>query len=144
MALGWTWSCPRHDVRLVETDDRERSLGRFIRSIRAESFALALMVSVLLPGCDDFQEFVVQNPCPFEVSVAFAGTNPPPDRKPWPFAETVPASSEKRIVTGAPAGPYPHEQRIQIRARGHRIVVETVNVTQDGIAWRIPESFCRP
>ena len=100
------------------------------------------MVCALLPGCDDFQAFVVENPCPFDVTVGFAGATPPADGAPWPYAESIPAMSEKHVLTGLPAGSYPHEQRIQIRAPGHRTLAETVDVTQDDLSWRIPESFC--
>jgi hypothetical protein len=105
--------------------------------------SLVLVTGLLLVGCDNFQGFVVQNPCTFDVSVAFAGTDPPPADQPWPYAERIPASSEKHVVSGGPAGPYPHEQQVQIRAPGHRTVVEAIDVTHDDLAWQIPESFCQ-
>jgi hypothetical protein len=98
--------------------------------------------SLLLVGCDDFQAFEVQNPCPFDVTVAFAGATPPPDADAWPYSELIPALSEKHVLTGVAAGSYPHDQRIQIRAPGHPTRVETVDVTEDDFTWRIPESFC--
>jgi hypothetical protein len=101
-----------------------------------------LLACLLLSSCDDFQEFVVQNPCSFDVVVAFAGANPPPDEEPWPYADTVPASGEKSILTGRYAGGYPLEQRVQIRAPGHLAVIETIDVTEDDFSWGIPKSFC--
>jgi hypothetical protein len=100
------------------------------------------VVCLLLPGCDDFQEFEVQNPCSFDVTVAFAGTDPPPNTELWPYSEVIPARSGKHVLIGVPAGSYPYEQRIQIRARGHRTRVEAVDVTRDDLPWGIPESFC--
>jgi hypothetical protein len=110
--------------------------------MRARLSAISVIISLLLSGCDNFQGFVVQNPCSFDVSVAFAGTDPPPDQDPWPYPETISGSSEKHVVTGAPAGDYPHEQRVQIRAPGHKTVVETIAVSEDDLTWQIPKSFC--
>jgi hypothetical protein len=110
----------------------------FIDTMRRAFLPLAA-ASLLLPGCDDFQAFEVQNPCPFDVTVAFAGST---DADLWAYSELIPALSKKHVLTGVPAGPYPHEQRIQIRALGHRTRVETVDVTKDDFTWRIPKSFC--
>jgi hypothetical protein len=104
------------------------------------AFLPLAVASLLLPGCDDFQAFEVQNPCRFDVTVAFAGSTPDADS--WPYSELIPALSEKHVLTGVPAGSYPHEQRIQIRALGHRTRVEMVDVTEDDFTWRIPKSFC--
>jgi len=102
---------------------------------------VALLAGVLLPACDNFQEFVVQNPCSFDVSVAFAA-HPPLAGQPWLYPEAVNASSEKHITTGFPVGGYPHSTSIQVRAPGHQVLVETIDVTKDGLVWRIPDSYC--
>jgi hypothetical protein len=114
-----------------------------IEAMRWALLPLAV-ATLLLSGCDNFQGFKVQNPCPFDVTVAFAGSTPPLDADSWAHAELIPALSEKHVLTTGPAGSYPHEQRIQIRARGHRTRVETVDVTEDDLTWRIPKSFCVP
>jgi hypothetical protein len=110
--------------------------------MRRSWIPLALSACLLLPACDDFQEFEVQNPCSFDVNVAFAGASPPPDTTPWPYPEVIPALSEEHVTIGAPAGSYPREELVQIRAPGHRTTVATIIVTQDDFTWRIPDSFC--
>jgi hypothetical protein len=108
---------------------------------RAVVVLLVVAVSSLLTGCENFQEFTVQNPCDFEVKVAFdSGSNPPADQL-WPFADAVPARGERRIVTGAPA--RIHTMAVQIRAPGRSPVVEVIRVSEDGQTWQIPDTFCR-
>ena len=110
--------------------------------MRRSWISLALSACLLLPACDDFQEFEVENPCSFDVNVAFAGTSQPPDTTLWAYSEVIPALSEEHVTTGVPAGPYQREQLVQIRAPGHRTTVVTIVLTQDDFTWRIPDSFC--
>jgi hypothetical protein len=110
--------------------------------LRRSRIPLALSACLLAPACDNFQEFEVQDPCSFDVKVAFAGTSHPPATTPWRYPEVIPALNEEHVTTGAPAGSYPREELVQIRAPGHRITVATIVVTQDDFTWRIPDSFC--
>jgi hypothetical protein len=111
--------------------------------MRALFSSLLVVTCLLVPGCDDFQEFVVQNPCSFEAEVAFANASkPPPDVDRWPYAEAVPALSERSITIHAPAGDYPLPRVGQVRAPGHRTHIDTIDVTEDDYTWRIPLSFC--
>jgi len=105
--------------------------------------SLLVVTCLLVPGCDDFQEFVIQNPCSFEAEVAFATASKPPlDVERWPYAQAVPALSERSITIHAPAGDYPYLERVQVRAPGHRTLIDTIDVTEDDYTWRIPLSFC--
>jgi hypothetical protein len=107
------------------------------------ALTVAVACILMLPACDDFQEFNVRNPCSFDVRVAFASARlPPPTAAEWPYATAVPASSETHIVTVGPTGNYPHSERVQVSAQRHRPFVDTIEVTQDNLGWAIPQPFC--
>ena len=112
--------------------------------MHASPIAVAsFLVVILLPGCDNFQGFTVENPCSFAVKVAFAHASAaPPDAERWPSAEAVPANGQREITTASAAGVSAME--VQVRAPGHRTIVETISAPDDPQVWRIPGSFCTP
>jgi hypothetical protein len=100
-----------------------------------------IIAVALLTGCDNFQGFTVENPCPFAVTVAFAPTSvATPTGASWPYPYEIQAGGRQEITTGSGAGVS--EMKVQIRAAGRKTVVETISALDDPQLWRIPESFC--
>ena len=97
---------------------------------------LGFVALTLLPGCDNFQEFTVQNPCDFEVTVEFRYDQ----SYPWDFPEPVPAHGEEDMTTASGAGV--DSQEVRVSAEGRPPMVRSLQALDDPQTWRIPESFC--
>jgi hypothetical protein len=78
----------------------------------ADAHPVLLTVGRDLPSCSGMRRLSGvrrPEPCSFEAEVAFAtASKPPPEVDRWPYAEAVPALSERSITIHAPAGDYPY------------------------------------
>lgn len=95
------------------------------------------MIFVFLAGCDNFQEFRVENPCDFDVTVEWRYD----ETYAWSSQETVPANGEREDMTGSGAGV--DSMTVRVGAEGRQSIVRHVQAPDDPQVWRIPESFCR-
>lgn len=95
------------------------------------------MAFAVLAGCDNFQEFMIENPCDFDVTVEWRYD----ETYPWSTPATVPSNGEREDGTGAGAGVDSMEVRVSAESR--QSIVRRVQAPDDPQVWRVPESFCR-